>query len=230
LGRFISEDPVGFKGGVNWFAYVGNNPLGFRDPMGLWPSGHIVPLSTHQNSMGRVLDGRVSPTELLILQQEQYNWDGESQDVAYAYAHALRVPGQSIEEARQRANAWVRANITTARNLAANGYRNQAMFYLSRAIHTVQDATSPSHAGFNEAWEDTTLQTFNHIPHYLAEAFDPGPCSILDKATESAYKYFTGELEMPDDFFGNSYDSAVGPLPLRHGSQNDSDTKIIYLN
>ncbi len=36
LGRFISEDPIGFGGGdVNLYGYVWNNPLHFVDPMGL---------------------------------------------------------------------------------------------------------------------------------------------------------------------------------------------------
>src|SRR5690606_545871 len=36
LGRFISEDPIGFAGGdVNLYGYVWNNPLHFTDPMGL---------------------------------------------------------------------------------------------------------------------------------------------------------------------------------------------------
>ena len=38
LGRFISEDPIGFRGGVNWFAYTQNNPLNFIDPLGLSPT------------------------------------------------------------------------------------------------------------------------------------------------------------------------------------------------
>jgi RHS repeat-associated protein len=33
-GRFISEDPIGFEGGVNWYEYVGNNPLSRVDPFG----------------------------------------------------------------------------------------------------------------------------------------------------------------------------------------------------
>ena len=38
LGRFISEDPIGFAGGdVNLFAYVGNNPLNYKDPSGNHP-------------------------------------------------------------------------------------------------------------------------------------------------------------------------------------------------
>ena len=33
LGRFITEDPI--RDGVNWYVYVGNNPLGYTDPTGL---------------------------------------------------------------------------------------------------------------------------------------------------------------------------------------------------
>jgi RHS repeat-associated protein len=36
-GRFISEDPIGFEGGINFYAYVANRPTVFRDPDGTNP-------------------------------------------------------------------------------------------------------------------------------------------------------------------------------------------------
>ena len=34
-GRFISEDPSGFNGGINLYAYCNSNPVNFVDPSGL---------------------------------------------------------------------------------------------------------------------------------------------------------------------------------------------------
>ena len=34
IGRFISEDPLGFQAGMNFYAYVGNNPINNNDPTG----------------------------------------------------------------------------------------------------------------------------------------------------------------------------------------------------
>lgn len=43
LGRFISEDPIGFRGGdVNLFGYVQNNPVMRRDSRGLFPDGDVI--------------------------------------------------------------------------------------------------------------------------------------------------------------------------------------------
>jgi RHS repeat-associated protein len=35
LGRFISEDPISFRGGIDFYAYGSNNPINRRDPTGL---------------------------------------------------------------------------------------------------------------------------------------------------------------------------------------------------
>jgi RHS repeat-associated protein len=40
IGRFISEDPIGFAGGINLYGYVGNRAVDLVDPFGLFPSNY----------------------------------------------------------------------------------------------------------------------------------------------------------------------------------------------
>ena len=41
-GRFVSEDPIGIAGGVNLYAYVGEQPTGWRDPTGNNPAVAVL--------------------------------------------------------------------------------------------------------------------------------------------------------------------------------------------
>jgi RHS repeat-associated protein len=42
IGRFINQDPIGLAGGLNLYAYVGNNPANSIDPSGLSEWLHIA--------------------------------------------------------------------------------------------------------------------------------------------------------------------------------------------
>ncbi len=42
LGRFLQTDPLGAVDGFNLYAYVGNNPVTWLDPFGLWHAGVIA--------------------------------------------------------------------------------------------------------------------------------------------------------------------------------------------
>jgi RHS repeat-associated protein len=52
VGRFVSEDSVKFDGGINFYAYVGNNPINYRDPSGQSPLPDWLPLRFHGNWCG----------------------------------------------------------------------------------------------------------------------------------------------------------------------------------
>ncbi len=43
IGRFLQTDPVGYGAGINWYAYCGNNPLGYTDPSGLYSMSVRIP-------------------------------------------------------------------------------------------------------------------------------------------------------------------------------------------
>lgn len=53
IGRFLSEDPMCFDGGINLYVYAHNNPLAFTDPFGLRPltQGEIDLLRSHYNDI-----------------------------------------------------------------------------------------------------------------------------------------------------------------------------------
>src|SRR5882762_6445685 len=58
-GRFISEDPIGFDGGENFYAYTRNSPVDLKDPFGLYilPS-NVPPPSPALDKLLKCLDGK----------------------------------------------------------------------------------------------------------------------------------------------------------------------------
>jgi RHS repeat-associated protein len=200
MGRFLSVDkaPGSRRRPQSWnrYAYSLNNPINMVDKNGLWPT-HVR--HTHQNSIDRALPF-LSERDRMILRHQQVVVDRE-QSTAASFKHAMRGTGESAAQARADANTWISSSITDARRLEAHGQHAMAMVRLGDAIHTMQDATSPSHVGFqewNDAWGTIDWRVTKHI---TGEFYDPGQMSTLDEATRNAWKYFTGAKPMPNDFF-----------------------------
>ncbi|MCC7365486.1 MAG: hypothetical protein IT303_14065, partial [Dehalococcoidia bacterium] len=126
-------------------------------------SGHVE--RVHEMAVGRALGRRVSARDLRILKRRQAVQD-HGQSPRMQAAHAMRAKGERKSDAIWRANQFVYYQLMLAhgfleesRRAAAEGdsararkSRDAAMVKLGNAIHTMQDATSPVHEGFQE-WD-----------------------------------------------------------------------------
>ncbi|MGH7274363.1 MAG: RHS repeat-associated core domain-containing protein, partial [Nitrospiria bacterium] len=220
LSRFISPDSVQtnplHSQGWNRYLYARNNPLKYIDSTGRFPTYGRIKI--HQEAIWRQLGKFVNEDELEVLFQGQQLIDhpllgGWSR--SQAYKHAMRAaPHQTCEGAKAAANDWVRDNLQKARAADKSGFRLRAMGFLSNAMHTLGDSTSPMHHGF-QPYDGVRIIEANPLgegihsedvadllvgAHVKGEAFDPGPGSKLDQVTLDAWRYFTGELPLPPDF------------------------------
>jgi RHS repeat-associated protein len=156
-GRFVTKDPIGFLGGdVNLYRYVQNNPLNYRDPLGLWPPG------IHNRIIAEAF--RDLPEHLRMAIEAGSQYADTFQDPQYAYMHAMRSSGQSVNEAKRAMEKFIEKHLDNYRCKKQKGNYYDAFFQLGMALHPVMDSTSPPHRGF-QVWNGLS----DMAGHWLAE-------------------------------------------------------------
>lgn len=184
LGRYLSQDPIGLIAQTNPYTYM-VNPTGGVDPYGLWASGYGS--YVHQRAGYLVFGKEVSPAELkAIADGHAYADSAQFQDIGSSNRHAMRRPGQSVSDACLQANKFVRQQFKKAWAAADAGDRILSMKEFAVGLHTLQDATSPSHSGFQE-WD-------GHITtdHILKDTkiLDPGSNEPLMQTTRDGWNWY----------------------------------------
>lgn len=199
VGRFLSEDPITFRGGSNFYRYVNNSPVDRRDPLGLWSPGAHDALISHALGRCGVLGSIVSE-----IQQDSKTWDSEAQDANQSNYHSMGMPEQNAQQAIDGRNKIIADYLNRAKSQYEAGRMANAYWEFAVAIHVIMDMTSPAHTDGNGnpyTWygaTDKRSQAWKHSPtdltgietvHDLTDAI----YSLNDDGIRTAYRYMTGK-------------------------------------
>jgi hypothetical protein len=161
----------------------------------------------HQMAIENVLKSQISAANLEILKQQQTVVD-QDQQAAQSYEHAMtgiERQGETVAQEKpvyeELTEDFIFKNLTAAIQARKNGAQAAAFTALGKALHPLQDATSPAHELFQTwSYDESFWDQALHIAKertYPDNAFK----ARLEAVVQYGYDIFTGKTALPNKFF-----------------------------
>jgi len=184
----------------------------------------------HQLAITAVLSNQVTTVQLQILQDQQLAVDNDQQSFQ-SYEHAMTgLTNASDTVTRETTNyislseQFIRSNLLAAIAAKATNAESLAFTNLGRAIHPLEDATSPAHEPFQtwsykEGWWSMAVHVSKErvYPNNAGDPAEVAERKNLEGVVQYAYDIYSGTNTMPDHFFNPTNGGLLLPARYQNG-------------
>ena len=165
----------------------------------------------HQRAIDNALGSLMSPADRLVLKDQQSLVD-QDQQASQSYEHSMTgITAAGQDEAVERriyitlAEKLIRSNLQSAIDARKSGNTSAALPPLGKALHALQDATSPSHQRFQTwSYNEGLIGSAVHVFRERAYPNDSSKDlyqSHLEGVVRYAYDIYMERQPVPAQFF-----------------------------